>query len=331
MSLTRRTLTTSLAAAALPAPGRVQDAYRRSALVVASGGDAGAAAGFEAAAAQGADMLAGGVACSKDGVLIVRPDLELSGSTNVAAHPEYADRRTTKFVQETKREGWFVDDFTLSELKSLTAVQAGARPARPVKGQERPGILTLEEFIGLARHESVRAARVVGLWLRLTAPAYFETADLALEPKVARTLRLQGYDARAAAAFVVTPDRASLARLKELTGVRLVLDAASPPDDAGLATLAGKAAAITADALQLAVPSARTIGDTGLTARLHRAGLGVHALAGGSASWPPPPLRPSDSRRLFEALARMGVDAIVTSDVAAAVRGRDAANRPASR
>ena len=333
MSLTRRTLTTSLvAAAALPAAGRGEDAYRRSALIVALGGGVDAGAAFEAAAAQAADMLAGGLVCSKDGVLVVRPDIELSGSTDVAAHPEYADRRTTKFVREVKRDGWFVDDFTLNELKSLAAVDAGARPVRPAKGQERPAILTLEEFIGIARRQSVKAARVVGIWLRLTAPGYFERADLALEPKVARTLRLQGYDARAAAAFVVTPDPASLARLKELTGVRLVLDPGAPPDGAALAALAAKASAITADALQLIAPTVRAMADTGLTTRLHQSGLGVHAIAGaGSAPWPPPPLRPSDSRRLFEALARLGVEAIVTRDVATAVRGREAASRPAGR
>lgn len=325
--MTRRTLGATLAALAVAPRATGQDAMGRPPSIVAAGGVAGPWPGwtrpaYEAAVAQGADMLGASIAATKDGLVVVTPDVELSGSTDVAAHAEFADRRTTKFMGEDKRDGWFVDDFTLAELKSLSLAAAAGPQARG-KGSGRAGLMTLDDLVGVARAQSVKTARVVGLWLRLLDPGYFERADLALEPKTAEVLRLQGYDAPAAAAFAASPERSSLAALKELTGVRLVFAPAKAPSVADLEALAHIASAVAVDALDLVSADAKTETDLGLAGRITSAGFGVHALCGRAGeTWPKPPLKPRDARRLFETLTRLGVQAIVTDDVATAVRGR---------
>ncbi|HWF01859.1 MAG TPA: glycerophosphodiester phosphodiesterase family protein [Caulobacteraceae bacterium] len=328
MKIDRRTFGVSLVAASIAPPAVAQSRSGRPPLIVAMGGLTGAAppasrAAYAAAVAAGADMLGADLACTKDGVVVVRPDVELTIDTDIASRAEYVERRTTRFVGADKRDGWFIDDFNLAELKSLTLKGAVAKTAILSKAGERPGVITLEELIGVARAQSVKTARVVGVWLRLLSPEYFERAGLALEPKVAQGLRLQGYDARAAAAFVATPEKASLATLKEITGVRLVFAPLQPPGAAELDGIAHVASGLALDATALVKSEGRSLADSGLAGAVETAGLGVHALAGRAGlPWPPPPIKSGEARKIFEVITRAGARAIVTGDVASALRGR---------
>ena len=81
------------------------------------------AASFELAIDLGAELIEPDVVISRDGFLVVRHESELSWSTDVAHRPEFADRRTTKAVDGEPRTGWFAEDFTFAELRTLRAVE----------------------------------------------------------------------------------------------------------------------------------------------------------------------------------------------------------------
>src|SRR3954454_14298734 len=78
-------------------------------------------ASYELAARMGADYIEPDLVSTRDGVLVARHEPEISGTTDVADHPEFADRRTTKTVDGVQLTGWFTEDFTLAELKTLRA------------------------------------------------------------------------------------------------------------------------------------------------------------------------------------------------------------------
>jgi glycerophosphoryl diester phosphodiesterase len=113
------------------------------------------AASFELAIDLGAEVIEPDIVVSRDGALVVRHENELSLSTDVAEHPEFADRRTTKILDGAPRTGWFVEDFTLAELRGLRAVERmpGLRPLNTAYDGHFD-ILTLAEVVDLARRRS---------------------------------------------------------------------------------------------------------------------------------------------------------------------------------
>src|SRR3954464_4257943 len=113
------------------------------------------AAGYELAIDLGAEVIEPDIVISRDGALVVRHENELSLSTDVAEHPEFADRRTTKVIDEAPCTGWFAEDFTLAELRTLR--RFGRMPElRPLNTayDGHFGILTLAEVVDLARRRS---------------------------------------------------------------------------------------------------------------------------------------------------------------------------------
>jgi glycerophosphoryl diester phosphodiesterase len=78
-------------------------------------------ASYELAARMGADYVEPDLVTTRDGVLVTRHEPEISGTTDVASHPEFADRKTTKSLDGTAVTGWFTEDFTLAELRTLRA------------------------------------------------------------------------------------------------------------------------------------------------------------------------------------------------------------------
>src|SRR5579862_1172500 len=142
---------------------------------------------------QGADYVEPDLVSTQDGVLVARHENEIGGTTDVAIHPEYAERRTTKVIDGVSIEGWFTEDFTLSELKTLRAREriAELRPANArFDGQFE--IPTLDEILDLvhgadvvrshaarARHEP--APRRIGIYPETKHPSYFAGIDLPLE------------------------------------------------------------------------------------------------------------------------------------------------------
>ena len=327
MALTRRDFA-ALAGAATLTPAGVR-AQTRAALIIARGGasaerPAATAAAFDLAVTQGADNLETGLAPTQDGVLIARDDHELSTSTDIAEHPEFAARRATKTIDGAAVSGWFSEDFSLVELKTLTCRGPVVRSRSGSGRAPPPGIMSLQEVMDFARAASVREGRVIGVCATLRGSSYFASIDLAVEPRSAELIRLNGYNWRSAAMIVRSAEADSLKALGALTRARRSW--IIPADDVPSAdfTMARSYAEIVS-------PPATTIFDLSATAPMptpmlasaHAAGLAVHARVEAAIDpYPPKPFRPGDLRGLFTALNAAGVEGVVTDRPAVAAKAR---------
>jgi glycerophosphoryl diester phosphodiesterase len=183
---------------------------------------------------QGADFIEPDLVSTRDGVLVARHENEIGGSTDVELHPQFAGRRVTKVIDGVGIEGWFTEDFTLAELKTLRAREriASLRPANArFDGQFE--IPTLDEILDLAhgadvirahaaraRHEP--APRRIGIYPETKHPSYFAGIGLALEQPLLATLARHGYEGREAPVFIQSFETGNLQRLRALTETALV-------------------------------------------------------------------------------------------------------------
>ncbi len=149
-------------------------------------------AGYELAIELGADYLEPDVVCSADGHLVVRHENEIGHTTDVADHPEFAERHTTKFVDGIPRTGWFTEDFTLAELRTLRVIERlpQLRPQNIALGGREP-VMTLDEVIDIAE-AATRAGRPVGLYVEVKHRTYFRELGLDLGDRLVDVLRRRG-------------------------------------------------------------------------------------------------------------------------------------------
>jgi glycerophosphoryl diester phosphodiesterase len=174
-------------------------------------------ASYRLAADLGADFIEPDLVSTSDGVLVARHENEISGTTDVAEHPEYAERQTTKTIDGQEITGWFTEDFTLAELKTLRAVERipELRPDNTAfDGTE--AIPTLQEIIDLAREEGV------GIYPETKHPSYFDSVGLSLEEPLIETLAANDYDDRNDPMFIQSFETANLRELNGMTRLRLV-------------------------------------------------------------------------------------------------------------
>ncbi len=219
----------------------------------------------------GADFIEPDLVMTRDGILVARHERELQASTNVATLPEFAARRTTKTVAGARVTDWFVEDFTLADLRRLRA-----RETRP---DRRPGnvafndlfpVPTLAEVTALLTDEGQRSGRVVGLYAELKDPGVFRS--LGLDPE--RAL-LAGISGASVPVYIQSFDADSLRRLRTLTNVPLVqLLETAPPDTAP--TPQADLQAIAVYAAGVGVPKDWISGPGEFVARARQAGLFVH-------------------------------------------------------
>lgn len=256
----------------------------------------------------GADFIEPDLVMTRDGVLIARHENEISGTTDVAAQPQFATRRTHRSVDGEVLEGWFTEDFTLAEIKTLRARER--IPALRPGNARFDGLFevpTLEEILLLMQgFDAQRAARAralrepapppVGVYPETKHPTHFAARGLHLEPALVAVLERHGYRGREAPVWLQSFEPGSLralARLSELPRVQLVAASGAPYDlqqagDArtfaqllspqGLAEIAQYAQAIGPEK-GLIIP--RRADDslgapTALVAQAHAAGLKVH-------------------------------------------------------
>lgn len=320
MTLNRRDL--AALALSLPfaafGPARPAQASARPALAIV-GPDADG--GYDQAIRGGADFLTACLTPTKDGALAALPDHALSAFTNIEDRADFAGRRREAMIDGRRVLGWFAEDFTMAELKTLTRRGAGAR-----KRGAALAILSFEEVIAIARIGSVRQARVIGVHATMLRPAYFAGLDLAIEPRLAASISVAGYDSPAAAMFVAADDPASLKTMGTLTRARRVLriatEAAGDLGPAGLAAIRSSAEAIAPDAgLAINLANRKSAPPTGLIAAAHAAGLSVQAWAKGPG-FPPAPYHASDARRLMAAMFAAGADAVAGDAASAVVQAR---------
>ncbi len=248
------------------------------------------AAAYELAFRLGADAVEPDIVATRDGVLVLRHENEISGTTDVAEHPEFADRRTTKVIDGTSLTGWFTEDFTWDELRTLTArerLPALRQGAATFDGSA--GILSLRDLIELMPPGAIMVAEI-------KHATYFESIGLPLDVLFAAEI-----------ADWATPDnlivesfeQTVLGQIRErgVPGryVFLCEAAGSPPDlvarfgrkalpysahltPAGLARLATEVDGISVDKKLLLRTDATgtVVGTTDLVERAHAAGLEIY-------------------------------------------------------
>ncbi|MEV8633868.1 glycerophosphodiester phosphodiesterase [Streptosporangium sp. NPDC051023] len=172
---------------------------------------------YEAAIRMGADYIEPDLVPTKDHVLVARHENELSLTTDVKDHPEFADRRTTRIVDGVRRTGWFTEDFTLDELRTLWARErfTALRPGNTAY-DGRARIPTLDEVVELAQRNGV------GVYAETKHPSYFASIGLPLEGPLAESLRRHGWDHACAPVFVQSFETGNLRELRSATRVRLI-------------------------------------------------------------------------------------------------------------
>ncbi|MFB7786218.1 glycerophosphodiester phosphodiesterase [Streptomyces vinaceus] len=173
----------------------------------------------------GADVVEQDLVPTKDGHLVCRHENEIGGTTDVADHPEFAARRTTKSVDGVAITGWFTEDFTLAELKTLRAKERiPAVRQRNTLYDGRWDVPTFEEVLRWADREGKRRGRRVWLHVETKHPTYFRSLGLGLEEPLAKLLRRYGRDGRNAPLFLQSFEPSSIQRLSRLVSApRVVL------------------------------------------------------------------------------------------------------------
>jgi glycerophosphoryl diester phosphodiesterase len=180
-------------------------------------------AAYQKAIDDGADIIEPDLVSTKDGVLVARHENDITGTTDVAGRAEFADRRATKVIDGLSLTGWFTEDFTLAELKTLRATERipAHRPANVAfNGQFQ--IPTLGEVIALAQQQSALTKRVIGIAPETKHPTYFQSIGLPLEQRLVDELSANGYRGNGAAVFIQSFEVANLQQLRTMTDMRLV-------------------------------------------------------------------------------------------------------------
>jgi glycerophosphoryl diester phosphodiesterase len=182
----------------------------------------------------GADYIEPDLVSTRDGVLVARHENEISGTTDVAERTEFAARRATKTVDGVSVTGWFTEDFTLAELRTLRAVERlpKVRTQNTVFDGRYP-VPTFQEIIDLARKESRRLGRTIGVYPETKHPSYFRSIGLPLEEPLVKVLRQNRLTRSTDPVIVQSFETANLRALDARIDVRLVqlLDATGRPWD----------------------------------------------------------------------------------------------------
>ena len=303
-------------------------------------------AAYELAFALGADAVEPDIVATRDGVLVLRHENEISGTTDVGAHAEFADRRTTKRIDGQSLTGWFTEDFTWAELQTLRAVERlpGVRPGSATFDGRYP-ILRLSELLELIADASERHGRALGLVAEVKHATHFDAVGLPLGELVAGALtgfdgplvvesfeegvlgevRQRGLDART---VYLLEGKGAAPDLVARFGASAP-DYSSQLTDGGLDELAGRVNGISVDKGRLLKPDVRA--GVELVDRAHRRGLEVFTWTlrpenkfltapfrsgGGAREW-------GDWRAEFEAVLATGLDGVFADHPDLAVAARD--------
>jgi glycerophosphoryl diester phosphodiesterase len=302
---------------------------------------------YELAITLGVDAIEPDIVSTRDGVLVLRHENEISGTTDVAQHPEFADRRATKRVDGVSLTGWFTEDFTWAELSTLRATERlpQVRQASASFDGSEP-ILRLRDLLDILDAGAERTGREIGIVAEVKHPTYFASIGLALDGPIADELRpWDGGDRIIVECF----EQTVLGEIRErgIPGryVYLVESRGSAPDlrarfgakalpyaaqltDAGLARLAKEVDGISVDKTLL-LKSGEAKG--GLVDRAHAAGLTVFSwtLRPENRFLDPrfrrgtPPRDWGDWRGEFEAVLATGLDGIFVDHPDLGVAARD--------
>jgi glycerophosphoryl diester phosphodiesterase len=334
----------------LTGEGRLRDPLTRGRrpLVIAHRGASGerpehTLAAYRWAITQGADFIEPDLVVTKDNVLVCRHENEISGTTDVANRPEFADRRKTKTVDGATASGWWVEDFTLAELKTLRAKERipQLRQANTAfDGQEE--IPTFDEAMALAGEHDV------GIYPELKHPTFLREQGFdsmgALIGAIHRAGGQEAANRTVVQCFEIGPLR-TLAQMSSIrwTCIQLIAAEGGPWDrrdlryadmltDEGLAAIDDYANGIGVEK-SLIIPrgsDGRSLAPTDLVARAHAKNLQVHAWTFRAENYFLPaelrrgesPAAHGDSEAELRAFYAAGVDGVFSDFPAAAVAAR---------
>lgn len=239
----------------------------------------------------GADYIEPDLVLTKDGVLVARHENEISETTDVSDHPEFASRKATKMIDGKAVTGWFTEDFTLAELRTLRAKERLPK-LRSTDYDGKYEIPTFAEILDLLVEVNKGRAKPVGVYPETKHPGYFTSIGLPHEAPLLAILEKYGYRGRKAPVFIQSFEVANLKALRaksDLPLIQLMDGEGGPADDpktsyAVMASPEGlKAIAAYADGIgpykEMIIPRSAigTLGDpTGLVRDAHAAGLKVH-------------------------------------------------------
>ncbi len=194
--------------------------------------------GYRKAIALGADFIEPDLVATRDGVLVARHEPNITATTDVKDHPEFASRKTRRTIDGVEEEGWFVSDFTLAELRTLGAIQPF--PERDQSYNGKFPIPTLEEVLDLARSESARLGRSIGVYAETKHPTWHARQGLGLEDRLLAILARYGYTRRDSPVILQSFEVANLKYLRGKTQLRLVqlVDASDIGADGGIQLVA---------------------------------------------------------------------------------------------
>lgn len=250
-------------------------------------------AAYELAARMGADYIEPDLVSTKDRVLVARHENEISGTTDVAERPEFATRQTTKVIDGVTLTGWFTEDFTLAELRTLRAKERIPQlRQRNTIYDGRYRVPTFDGVIWLVKRLSRELGRPIGIYPETKHPSYFRSIGLALEDPLVASLRQTKLDKRKSKVFIQSFEVGNLRALDRRIDVPLVQllggKMQRPADDprtyaqlatpAGLATIATYADGVgpSKDYIVPRDPTGTSLAPTSFVADAHAAGLLVH-------------------------------------------------------
>jgi len=168
--------------------------------------------GYLRAIELGADVIEMDLISTKDGVLVTRHDPNLAISTDVAKHPEFAARKKTINIDGEPQTGWFSDDFTLAEIKTLGAISTDAERPQQFNGLYK--IPTFQEVVNLAKTQSKALGRTIAIYPETKNPTYFASLGLPLEDKLIAIIKAEGWNNKAAPVYVQSFEPSSLKYMK---------------------------------------------------------------------------------------------------------------------
>ncbi|GAB3603918.1 glycerophosphodiester phosphodiesterase family protein [Microbacterium aureliae] len=254
---------------------------------------------YDLALQLGVDAVEPDIVVSRDGVLVVRHENEISGTTDVGDRPEFADRRTRKTVDGVEHAGWFTEDFTWDELSTLRCRErlADIRPGSATFDDQQP-VLRLRDVLDLVRAAALAQGREIGIVLEIKHPTYFASLGFDIAALIAAELRATGW-AAGELPVIVESFESTVLRDVRAHGIRgsyiYLLEAAGKPFDlvaargaaaptyrataspAGLDRLVGVVDGISVDKRMILAPDklGRVTGPTPVVADAHARGLRV--------------------------------------------------------
>lgn len=262
---------------------------------------------YTLAVTMGADFIEPDLVSTKDGVLVARHENEISGTTDVAT--KFPERRTRKLIDGDSITGWFTEDFTLAELRTLRARERLSFRSHVYDGQFL--VPTFDDVLALADSLGRARGRVVGVYPETKHPTYFRSIGLPIEPGLLASLRTRGLDRAEAPVFIQSFESGNLQTLAKETRIRLIylVSNAAQVTPSALREIAAYAYGIGANT-RLVVGADSAAVPTTLIADAHAADLAVHVWTLRSEAMFLPVRYGGDPLAEVRELTRLGVDGI---------------------